>query len=338
MIKHTIIFIGFLLAFSSCFKEDDPIPPHPKGDLEEKTIPLTQYYVNQVYFNLSTGEQVSMNQKNDFDLSFSCADSAVSIRLNTSTFMTAALTEYSSLEQPIDTTGLIWKFDRSDGNPDSTALNGWISFYGSDTNYINKVWVINRGINALGFSLGLKKVIFKELNNGKYYFAFANMDNSNKKDIVLEKNEGYNYIQFSFEEGGFVEQIEPESENWDLIFTQYTTYVFTDEGIPYPYLVTGALINPSGTKVAFDSTMVFNDIIIDDVLFLDYSSNWDAIGYEWKLLIGDVNGGDTYYKTLSNYNYLIRSQRGIFYKLHFTGFYHEETGVKGYPTFEYQRL
>ncbi len=338
MMKYTTIFLFLVIALSSCFKEDDPIAPHPKSDLVKEVIPLTQYYVNQVYFNLSNGEQVSMNQKNDFDLSFSCADTASIIRLNTSTFMTAALTEYSSFDQPIDTNGLDWNFDRSDGNPDSTALKHWISFDGSDTNYINKVWVINRGINAGGFTLGLKKVLFTKLINGKYYFTYANMDNTEMKEMVIEKNEGYNYIQFSFEDGGFSEQIEPLSENWDLIFTQYTTYVYTNEGVPYPYLVTGTLINPNGTKVAFDSTMMFNDIIIDDVLFLDYSSNWDAIGYEWKLLIGDVNGGDTYYKTLSNYNYLIRSQNGIFYKLHFTGFYHEDTGVKGYPTFEFQRL
>lgn len=338
MIKNIIIFLFIIGFMTSCFKEDDPIAPHPKGDLKEEVIPLTQYYIKQVYFNLSTGEQVSMNQKNDFDLSFSCADTGFIIRLNTSTFMTAAQTEYYNLEQVTDTVGLRWNFDKSDGNPDSTALRNWIKIEGSDTSYLNKVWVINRGIDEAGFNLGLKKAVLQKVVNGKYYIAYSNIDNSGMNEMVIEKNSKYNYVQFSFEEDGITDQIEPKSDNWDLIFTQYTTLLFTDEGEAYPYLVTGTLINEKNTSVAFDSTLIFKDIEIEEVLQLDYTSNFDAIGYEWKELIGDINGGDFYYDTKTNHNYIIKSQEGIYYKLRFLGFYNEETGEKGYPTFEYQRL
>ncbi len=339
MIKYILIFSILLLAFSSCFKEDDPIEPHEKGDLEEIVIPLTQYYTTQVYFNLSTGEQVSNNVKSEFDLSFSSTNNGYSIRLNSASFMAAALTEYSDLQQPLDTTGLQWKFDNPDGNPDSTALNGWISFDNQDTSYINKVWVINRGINTAGFAIGLKKAIFTKLSNGKYHFSFSNMDNSALQEVFVEKNEGYNYVQFSFDDGGLVKQLEPKSDNWDLLFTQYTSMVSTLDGSStYPYLVTGTLINPKGTSVAFDSTLVFTDIVLEDIIGLEFSTDQDAIGYEWKELVGDVGGGDFYYKTFDYYNYIIRSQEGIIYKLHFTGFYDKDTGEKGYPTFEYQPL
>lgn len=338
MLRHAFIFIGLSLLFSSCFKEENPIEPHPKPDIGEVVIPMTQYYVNQVYFNLAADEQISMNKKNEFDLSFSCADTGYMINLNTATFMTAAQTEFSDLEQVTDTTNLSWYFDKSDGNPDSTALFNWISISGEDTTYLDKVWVINRGIDTAGFNLGLKKAKFEKLSNGKYYFTYADMDNSYMQQVVVEKNPGFNSIQFSFENNGVVEQIEPETTDWDLIFTQYTTLLFTDEGDSYPYLVTGTLINRLGTKVAFDSTMVFNDIVLEDVIYLDYSDDLDAIGYEWKELFGDINGGDFYYQTKSNYNYFIRSKQGLYYKLKFTGFYDVNTGVKGYPTFEYQRL
>ncbi len=207
MIKYIIILLFVVGFMTSCFKEDEPIPPHPKGDLKVEVIPLTQYYVNQVYFNLSNGEQVSTNKKNDFDLSFSCADTSFIIRLNTSTFMTAALTDYSNLEQVSDTAGLIWNFDKSGGNPDSTALREWINIEGADTSFLNKVWVINRGINEAGFNLGLKKAIFNKLENGNYYFSYANMDNSGMKEVVVEKQKEYNYVQYSFEDNGFTIQI-----------------------------------------------------------------------------------------------------------------------------------
>lgn len=338
MIKNTIIL--FILAFglTSCFKEDVPIPSHPKGDVKKEVIPLTEYYIYQVYFNLSTGEQVSSNHKNDFDLSFACDDTASAIRLNTSSFMSAASTQFTQFEQVTDTSGLSWKFDKSDGNPDSTAFHNWIKINGSDTTFSKTVYIVNRGIDEKGFKLGLKKVIFRKLTGNKYYFVYANMDNTEQKEMVVEKNPGYNYIQFSFENGGEVKQIEPKSDNWDLIFTQYTTLLFTDTGDPYPYLVTGALTNPAGTEIAFDTTMTFKDVVLDDVFYLNYTPNTDGIGYDWKELHGDINGGDFYYQTKSNYNYYIKSKQGIFYKLHFTGFYDVETGVKGYPTFEYQRL
>lgn len=338
MLKNIIILGLAVLGLSSCFKEDDPIPPHPKGELEAVVIPMTQYYVNQIYFNLSTGEQVSMNKKDEFDLSFACADTGFIIRLNSASFMKAAQTSFTEFDQVTDTTGLNWNFDKSDGNPDSTALRNWINISGFDTLISNKVWVINRGINDKGFPVGLMKVKFTGFENDTYQITYAKMDNSEEKEIFITKDKGYNYIQYKFGSEVEGEPIEPESKDWDLIFTQYTTLLLTDEGDPYPYLVTGTLINELGTFVAFDSTMIFKDIDVEDVLYLDYSKNLDAIGYEWKELFGDINGGDFYYKARSNYNYIIRTKYGIFYKLHFTGFYDVETGEKGFPTFEYQRL
>lgn len=336
-IWNIIIVAILLFGFSSCFKEDIPVPAHPKGEVEEVIIPMTQYYINQIYFNLSAGEQVSMNKKDEFDLSFSNADTGFIIRLNSASFMKAAQTPFTEFEQLSDTSGLNWNFDKSDGNPDSTALRNWINISGADTTISNTVWIINRGINDKGFPVGLMKVKFLGLKNNTYQLAYAKMDNTEEREIFIAKDKGYNYIQYKF--GSEVdEQIEPLTEDWDLIFTQYTTMLITDEGDPYPYLVTGTLINEVGTYVAFDSTLVFKDIEIEDVLFLEYSKNLDAIGYEWKELFGDINGGDFYYKAHSNYNYIIRTKKGLYYKLHFTGFYDVETGEKGYPTFEYQRL
>lgn len=338
MIRTILLFSMLMLFLSGCFKKEDPIAPNPVGPVAEEIIPLTQFYVNQVYFSLPEGKQVSTNSKVDHDLSFACADTAYLIRLNSSVFMSAALTGTKTLEEVTDTLGLDWKFDKSDGNPDSTAFHGWINISGQDTSYHEQVWVINLGINELGFNRGLKKMIFHELEDtDTYVFTYANMDNSGEQTIRVEKNPGYNYIQFKFDQQQ-TDQVEPPLENWDLLFTQYTTLLLTDEGDPYPYLVTGTLINEYRTAVAFDSTLVFEEIILDDVLGLEYSTAHDFIGWEWKELIGDINGGDFYYQTKSHYNYLIRSQKGIFYKLRFTGFYDKETGEKGYPTFEFQRL
>lgn len=336
--KNSILYIFILsIILSSCFKEDDPIVPHPKPDKAIEIIPMTQYYSYQVYFDLASGEQVSSNPKDDFDLLFASSDTGTLIRLNTATFMMAAETPFKEFESISDTAGLDWKFDKSDGNPDSTALFNWIRITGNDTSFSDHVWVINRGINDVGIHRGFKKVKFNSLKNDTYHFTYVNLDNSDLKDIYINKKNGYNHVQFSFAINAEVD-FEPERSTWDLLFTQYTTLLFTDEGDPYPYLVTGVLINDAGTQVAFDSTMVFDDVVLEDVIYFDYSTNLDAIGYEWKELYGDINSGDFYYKARTNYNYFIRSKNGLFYKLRFIGFYDPETGEKGFPSFEYQRL
>lgn len=336
--RQNILYIFiFSVLLSSCFKEDDPIEPHPKPDKAVEIIPMTQYYSYQVYFDLASGEQPSSNLKDDFDLMFASSDTGTLIRLNTATFMMAAETSFNEFESISDTAGLDWRFDKSDGNPDSTALFKWISITGTDTSFSDRVWVINRGINDVGINRGFKKVKFNSLKNDTYQFTYMNMDNSDPQEVYISKKTGYNYIQFSFDENAEVD-FEPERSAWDLLFTQYTTLLFTDEGDPYPYLVTGVLINETGTHVAFDSTMVFDDVVLEDILYLDYSTNLDVIGYDWKELYGDINSGDFYYKAHTNYNYFIRSKNGLFYKLRFIGFYDPETGEKGFPSFEYQRL
>lgn len=334
---NILLIILATVILSSCFKEEDPIAPNPKPNKEIEIIPMTQYYSYQVYFDLKEGEQISSNLKDDFDLMFSSNDTSSIIRLNTATFTMAAETAFQDFESVSDTAGLDWKFDKSDGNPDSTVLKNWITITDSDTAYSKNVWVINRGITDLGIHRGFKKIKFESLKNDIYHFTYVNMDNSDPRDIFISKKSGYNYAQFSFDENSEV-SFEPEKLAWDLIFTQYTTLLFTDEGDPYPYLVTGVLINETATVVAFDSTMIFDDVVLEDVLYLDYSADLDVIGYDWKELYGDINSGDFYYKARTNYNYFIRSNNDLFYKLRFIGFYDPETGEKGFPSFEYQRL
>ena len=330
------IFV-FLLSATSCFKEDIKIAPHPLDTTKVEMIAMTQYYVNQVYFNLMTGEQVSQNLKTDCDLLFSSVDTGFIIKLNAAAFMMASATTNTRFEEVTDTIGLKWQFDASSGNVDSLVFMNWMRFNGSDTIFPAQVYVINRGINATGNPLGLRKVIFSRLLGDKYLFSYCNMDNSDLHEVVIEKDPGHNTIQYSFATHQSL-QLEPLTNNWDLLFTQYTTMLTTDEGDNYPYLLTGVLINASDVAVSFDSTMVFDDVTVDDVLNLVYTRNLDVIGYDWKELVGDINGGDFYYKCNPKFNYFIQTRIGVFYKLRFTSFYDPVTGEKGYPTFQYRRL
>jgi len=332
-----ITLISLVIFLSSCFKEDEKITPHDPGEVSTAIIPLTRYYSNQVYFSLQNEEIVSINNRSLFDLNFNCNDTSSIIRLNTANFAMAAETVFENLEDIADTTGLHWKFDVSDGNPDSLAISNWIDVANEDTLYSNKVWVINRGINSQGIFLGLIKIKFTEFKMNTYYFTYSNMDNSNRVEASVIKNPIYSYVQYSVDSEA-IEQTEPETSSWDLLFTQYTTMLTTSEGELYPYLLTGALQNQSITRVALDTIMHFDNIVLADTISFNFSKALDKIGYNWKEIIGDVNTGNVYYEININYNYIIFDGNSYYYKLRFINFYDPLTGEKGYPTFEFQRL
>ena len=63
-----ILLLALLLQ--SCFKEEEKIPPHEQGDLEEGQVALGSFYENQAYFDLETNLEVSASSILDWDLSF----------------------------------------------------------------------------------------------------------------------------------------------------------------------------------------------------------------------------------------------------------------------------
>ncbi len=338
IINLAIVFF-LIILLTSCFKEDKKIAPHDPGNVETVAIEMTHDYRYQVYYDLNPGEVVSTNMKKDWDLGFECTKKGWHIILNTSSFMYAAQTSMTDFGVPVDTAGLAWKFDVSTGSLDSTAIGKWIDFLSPDSVkiYSENVYVINRGYDEDGNLRGMKKIIFLELSDSTYSFRYANLDGSAGNNFTITKDPSVNFICFSFDDGGKQLDLEPPQYDWDLLFTQYTTLLFTDAGDPYPYLVTGVLANPAGVQVAKDTLNDFSSINIEIAGQLFYSSKQDEIGYDWKDIVGDVSTGNVSYVIVPGINYIIRDWQGFYYKLRFIGFYNN-TGEKGYPTFEYQRL
>jgi hypothetical protein len=331
-------FTGLLLlilavSLSSCFKEDEPIAPHPPGSVETDTIPMSYNYKYQVYFDLDSGIVTSQNLKTESDLGFECSPSGWKIILNTADFMKAADLGVVPFGQAQDTTHVTWKFDKSDGNPDSLAISIWYQVVKGDTLSNNHVYLIDRGFDENANPLGLYQVVFDSLANSRYYFRFAKIDGGNIFSGVVAKDETVNYMYYSFSSGGSVKRLEPSKEKYDLLFTQYTTLLYTDIGEPYPYLVTGVLTNRYNVEVAIDTVHEFSSITRPQALLLTYSKALDAIGYEWKNY--DFETGA--YTVNSKEIYIIRNNVGIYFKLRFVGFY-SNTGEKGYPVIEHQPL
>jgi len=328
--------IGFILIViisQACFKEDDKLPVPLKGDVITDTIAMTENYKYQLYFSLDQGMVKSSNMRTNSDLGFECTPDGWKIILNTADFMKAADLGIVPFGQVYDTAGMKWKFDKSDGNPDSLAIGQWFTISGNDTVSANHVYLLLLGLDENGNDLGIKQIIFDSLKNNTYYFRYSGLNGGTIYSGSVVKDPAVNYIFYTLNGGGSIAPNEPPKTDYDLVFTQYTTLLFTSLGEAYPYLVTGVLINRNQVEVAIDTVNDFTAITFDIAKNMNFTSKLDVIGYDWKYYNFDAGS----YTVRTGLSYVIKDTKGYLYKLRFIGFYNKQ-GQKGYPSIEYQRL
>jgi len=326
---NRILIIFLLMSFlTSCFKEDEAIKP---GNKEVFTV-SESIYTHQTYFDLSTREIVSVIPSDTWDLGFESSDTGWHIIINSGKYLgiySSGTTDFDGLETVPSTAK--WKYDKSDGDPDSTAVGSWLSRESDSPT--NEVYVagINDGIKYKPF----KKIVFKSLIYGVYSFRYADMDGTSPGSFSVKKDPSKNFVYFSFSDGGKEVSAEPEKNSWDFVFRQYSTTLYTDDGIATPYFVRGVLSNPNGVTVALDTLIGYAGLTGSDIPDLQFSKSSDAIGHDWKSV--EIEGTTATYAIRPKNTYVIRSTGDIFYKLRFSGFFNDQ-GSPGYPSFEVGEL
>ncbi len=309
-------------CFSSCLKEEEPIAPAPKGNFTTSRVSLSPDYRFQNYFDLEENKLLSSNLKFDWDIAFDASAEGATFYLNSAKFMFASRIKNtpSVFGTQKDTIGFFKNrsWDAAN-NPDSAAI-GRIS----DKN--NQFW-IDKGYDVNGELLGVAKIYIESVTPTQYVLRYFSDLTQSEKTLVITKDTSRNFMYLSFTKNALV-NVEPPKQDWDLYFTQYI-HTFTN---PYlPYLVTGVLINPYKTTVAVDSTVAFDTVDRDFAQKMPLKNSPDGIGYTWK------DFSDGIFTVKPKYVFIIKTQRGFFYKLRFIDFY-DEKGTKGTCRFEYQRL
>ncbi|PBQ30247.1 hypothetical protein CNR22_00220 [Sphingobacteriaceae bacterium] len=317
----------------SCEKKELPIPKREvitrgggisqPGELIDMQVAMETDYKNQIWFSLNESKVMYTNLKSDWDITFECSSNGFHVMLNGSKSMKAFKTTYAALEEVSDTAGIgsTGKADMPSGTLDSTAIGDWVKD--------NKVYIINRGYNEKGQHQGYYKLKLLSVNATEYTFEYSTITNPKTMQGTITKNSDCNFVAYSFSTNQACANIEPKKQEYDICFTQYTHY-FNEEKMYY--LVTGALVNNYNTRVIKLKDKAFADITIKDTINRPFSIRRDVIGYDWK----DYNLNTNVYTTYPQICYIISDSRGYFYKLHFIDFL--KSGVKGYPTFQFQKL
>ena len=310
------------LLFISCEKEEIPVAPRTPGDVTISQVNMGGDYRDQIFFRLNDNTVVSQNLRSIWDLSFESSDEGWHVLINSSKIMKVAYYEDAAFEDDLNIDEATWKYDASTGNLDSTAIGDWRSG--------NGVYLIDRGYTHLGVAIGYYKFFVNDVDENSFSIRYSEMDGSNYQEAQVLKDKSLNLTYFSFDTG--VVSVAPDKDSWDLLFTQYT-YIFFETEEVTPYQVTGVLLNRNNVLAIKESDITFDKIDLEYAASSILSDKNDVIGYDWK----EFNLSEGFYSVYPDQIYIIKDIEGIYYKLHFTGFY-SDSGEKGAPKFEFQKL
>jgi hypothetical protein len=322
------IFIISLSLLTGCFPEDDPVDPL---DIDIIEIPYSMYD-NQIWFSLQSMAVTSYNPFTDWDLGFESNGAGHHIILNTSRFMYAGntgSTDFYGITSNICDTMV---YDHSGGDLNKTAIDTWADLTDpGNPVYPKKVYIIDLGSDNNGIPYGFRKITFDRFENNTYSIHFSNLDGSDEHNFQISTDHDRSFTLFSFSNGGSIVPVQPIDSEWDLCFTQYSTILFDDNNVATPYLVRGVYLNMAGTTAVRDTLNSYYDITANDIDSYTFSSSQDAIGYSWKDYKNDS------YNINPGIFYIIKDQRGEYYKLKFAGYYNN-SGARGYPSFQVNNL
>lgn len=333
--KKIILIISIAFALSSCFKEDTAVSPFPRGDVTSNQLEMNRRYENQIYFDIASNSVVSTNKYGEWDLGFKSYDDYY-IRLNSARIMAVqnlGNVPFESVTEALEVE--FYERDLPNGNMDSSAIGKWWDLVDGEVQSKNHVYIIDRGRSHDGKKSGLRKLKILEADDDGYTIIFSELVSTTIDTIYIPRKQNKNYITFSFEDGGIVNDLEPASDTWDLIFTRYTD-LFDVVGFEI-YPVTGILLNTRYCKVTeLDSISEFSTIGSDIIQSTTLTNKRDEIGWDWKQV--DINTG--VYTVNPGKKYIIQDTEQFYYKLRFIGFQKIVDGKSenGYPQFEFKLL
>ena len=293
-------------------------------------------YADDVYYSLENGSVTTVARDN-WDIGFTTSNFSISILANNGsgvelyTYSKGDTADWATL----DTTGMIWTpmynsietleegaFTRHDlGHPDY----GWGTYSMTTHNTTGDSLFVIKTIDGTYKKLA---IIERGAMTNTWEFKYANLDGTDEQSELLEAADftAKSFIYFSIDKVE-VEDREPATADWDLLFTKYFDYNI-------PYSVTGILSNE-----AHIVAQEVRESGMDQTTHISYEesafeSNISIMGSDWKKY--DMGAGayvltDTVVYYLKKYT----ETDSAYYKLYFTEF----TGMsEGKYTFMQEKL
>ncbi len=318
------------LLFAACEKQEAPVTLPPKTGAQYGRVTMGEEYTTQIFWDLESGAAVKSSQTDAWDLSFDAATNGFRVTMNGGkgiNLYNTKQTDFGAVTAlPAGMRETSWGFDDPKQQFSGNYVGDW---RGSEAGTSKEEVFIARVGDFDYYKIQLLRV-----NDAAYTFQAARLSEPAGKTITLPKEAGFNRVYYSFENGP-VAQLDPPQAAWDFVFTRYR-YIYYDyngPGLDFPYLISGAMLNPYKVEAAVDSTTTFAAADLARAQSAAFTNNADVMGgFGWKTY--DFDKGR--YDVNPRFVYFIRNRDGKLYKIHFLDFYLD--GVKGSPSFESERL
>lgn len=313
-----------ILLFTSCEKEEKPYQLPAPGSAIVQQVSMGSDYSKVIFYDLNT-ENFWVEELGDWDLALECGEKGIHALMNGGTGVQSAPMGDTNFKALYDVSQANWGWDPPSMNVDSSAIGDWAD---TQMNSLRQVYLIDRSENSSDEQY--KKLQLVEVTDTYYLIRTANLDGSGDQTIKVNKDPAASFVYVHLDKGP-VAQYEPGKTEWDFMFVRYR-YVYYDMTPHVPYEVNGVILNPNQVGAA-DIRMDFDSVDLQVAMGLNFTKRRDFIGFDWKYYDFDKESYITDIKRV----FLIRSHSGFYYKLRFIDFY-DDHGVKGAPTFEFQRL
>jgi len=286
---------------------------------ENVTLSMDSGYSQRVFFNLED-QAINSYLNANWDVAFyRISNFEFATRINDGKGIeayevTSDLSQWTSIDPatnsnwiPLNNSDTEWTTGAFDNG---SATYGW-GEYNQATHHIEGTIIF-----VLAFvDGGYTKFMIEDFFNGytiKYaHWNGTSWDADQSHTISNSSNPQHLFNYFSLQNGQEV-TAEPETDQWDLVFTKY----ITDLGGGMMYPVTGVLHHPELSVAKHDETSgapVLDDLVFEEAI--------NTIGYDWKSFNGSV------FEVDSDTGYYIKTSEGSVYKIIFTVFEGSSTGI-----------
>lgn len=286
------------------------------------TVSAGAQYASQVWYSLENGTKTGV-PKAGWDIAFR-TDATMTVSIFINDGAGTELWKYpgdTAAWNALDTAGIDtwdqafnseseWETGAFNAVPGSSQFDyGW-GEYDMNTHNVN-----GNAIFVIRLSDGsYRKIWIEKLDLGSTYtFKYADLDGANEQEVTLEKSDyaNKNFGYYSLQNNQALDP-EPDSGDWDLLFTQYTSFIPAGQDV-IPYVVTGVLSNNgvSSAKVTHVDAASYTDYesqVLDEVK--------NGIGYDWK----DYDMAANAYVVADSTVFFVQDKNEAIWKLVFTGF------------------
>ena len=360
------LLLGVSFVSQSCVNDnEDPVPVAPSEGVSVKPDVRGSAQPNQVWIDFSDVDQngqprQTVNVRTDWDLAF-YSGAEFKVVLNSSIMMAATKipgitnieavkeSDVATLKEVVqvanfDTENTIYIDDVKGNYPSGYTAIGEIKANEAD----NGVYLVNlgkelyKGSIAVGSTITggdergwIKIQVTRQADGYKVRYGDINAVGNTIKEVVIKKNNAYNFVFFNSKTGKEV-LVQPEKNKWDISFSVFTNIVMgAGSYVNADFVTINNIANVGAYEVKItsgsaveaynkfkradvnDSKLVYNEQRV-------IGGNWREVGPSGSKVKGDVF-------------YIIKDSSGAYYKLRFVQLT-DDKGERGHPMFQYKAL